>query len=118
MVRQPGTSRLPPIFAMQANVAMCHKGIGLLGDLLAYIDVFAMIFLLSMIGRAGMALYVIKRTVERTIQCVNAVLIALRRFDFRHPRATGLPRRGVGGGAKNEDDGCMPVDGFAWGVLV
>jgi hypothetical protein len=86
----------------------------LLGDLLAYIDVFAMIFLLSMIGRAGLALYVMKRTVERTIRCVSTVLIGLRRSDFRHRRANGAPRRGVGGRTKNEDDGCVPIDGFAW----
>src|SRR5580692_2262212 len=37
----------------------------LVGDLLAYIDVFAMIFLLSVIGRIGVVLYVMKRLVER-----------------------------------------------------
>jgi hypothetical protein len=86
----------------------------LVGDLLAYIDVFAMIFLLSIIGRAGMTLYVMKRIVERTFHRANTVLNALRRFDFRHRRATGVPRRDVGGRTKNEDDGCAPVYGFAW----
>ena len=86
----------------------------LVGDLLAYIDVFAMIFLLSMIGRAGMVLYVMKRIAERTFRCANTVLSALRRFDFRHRRATGVPRSEVGRRTKNEDDGCVPIDGFAW----
>jgi hypothetical protein len=87
----------------------------LLGDLLAYMDVFAMIFLLSIIGRAGMALYVMKRTVERAIGSVSTVLVALRRLDFRHRRrADGTPRRGIGGRTKNDDDGFVPIAGFAW----
>jgi hypothetical protein len=40
----------------------------LVGDLLAYIDVFAMIFLLGVIGRAGMVLYVMKQIVEQTFR--------------------------------------------------
>src|SRR5271155_2186491 len=43
----------------------------LVGDLLAYIDVFAMIFLLSMIGRVGVLLYVLKTTIEFAISCVS-----------------------------------------------
>ena len=82
----------------------------LVGDLLAYIDVFAMTFLLSMMGRAGMVLYAMKRIVERTFRRANTVLDALRRFNFRHRRATSAPRRDVGGRTKNEDDGCVPID--------
>jgi hypothetical protein len=85
----------------------------LLGDLLAYVDVFAMIFLLSMIGRAGMALYIVKRAVERSIRCVSRILIALRRLDFRHRRANSAPRRGVGGRTKTDDDGFITIAGFA-----
>jgi hypothetical protein len=80
----------------------------LVGDLLAYIDVFA-------IGRAGMALYDMKRMVERTFRRANTFLNALRRFDFRHRQATtGVPRSDVCGRTENEDDGCAPVYGFAW----
>ena len=86
----------------------------LLGDLMAYIDVFAMIFLLGMIGRAGMVLYVMKRIVARSSQCASTVLIALRRFDFRHRRASDNPRRGAGGRTKSDDDGCVPIDRLAW----
>jgi hypothetical protein len=86
----------------------------LVGDLLAYIDVFAMIFLLGVIGRAGMVLYVMKQIVEQTFHRANTVRNALRRFDFRHRRATGVPRRKVGGRAKSEDDGCVAIDGLAW----
>src|ERR1700723_1783069 len=46
----------------------------LVGDLLAYIDVFAMVFLLGMIARVGVVLYVLKRTMEFAIGCVNGAL--------------------------------------------
>src|SRR6202522_4453337 len=36
----------------------------LVGDLLAYIDVFAMIFLLGMIARVEMVVYVLKRAIN------------------------------------------------------
>jgi hypothetical protein len=86
----------------------------LLGDLLAYIEGFAMIFLLNMIGRAGMVPYVMKRIVERTPSCASTFLVALRQFDFRYRRASGEPRRRIGGRTKSEDDGCFPIDGLAW----
>jgi hypothetical protein len=86
----------------------------LLGDLMAYIDVFAMIFLLGMIGRAGMVLYVMKRIVARSSQFASTVLIALRRFDFRHRRAPDKPRRGAGDRTKSDDDGCIPIGRLAW----
>jgi hypothetical protein len=86
----------------------------LVGDLLAYIDVFAMIFLLGMITRVGTVLYVMKRIVEQALRGANTVLSALRRFDVRHRRATGISRKDPGGRKKNEDDGWAPIDGLAW----
>jgi hypothetical protein len=59
----------------------------LVGDLLAYIDVFAMIFLLGMIARVEMVVYVLKRSIEFAIAGAGGVLASLRRLDFRHGRA-------------------------------
>ena len=61
----------------------------LVGDLLAYIDVFAMIFLLGMIARVEMVVYVLKRAIDLTIAGAGGVLSSLRRLDFRHGRAGG-----------------------------
>jgi hypothetical protein len=58
----------------------------LVGDLLAYIDVFAMIFLLGMIARVEMVVYVLKQAIELTIAGAGGVLTSLRRLDFRHGR--------------------------------
>ena len=65
----------------------------LVGDLLAYINVFAMVFLLGMIGRVGVLLYVLKRTVEFAISCVSGILTSLWRLDFRHRRANSAGHR-------------------------
>lgn len=65
----------------------------LVGDLLAYIDVFAMIFLLGMIARVGMVVYLVTRAVELTMTGAGAVLARLQRLDFRHGRAGGESRR-------------------------
>ncbi|THD64224.1 MAG: hypothetical protein E7813_16895 [Bradyrhizobium sp.] len=85
----------------------------LVGDLLAYIDVFAMVFLLSMIGRVGVVLYVLKRTVELAISCVSGALTSLRRLDFRHRRANSESRRKRGSSQAKESDGdYVPVGAF------
>jgi hypothetical protein len=77
----------------------------LVGDLMAYIDVFAMIFLLGLIGRAGLVVYALKRAVEFAIQRIDRVLTGLRRLDFRHRRASGAGRRKSGANRAKQDDG-------------
>jgi hypothetical protein len=61
----------------------------LVGDLLAYIDVFAMIFLLGMIARVEMVVYVLKRAINFASAGAGGFLSSLRRLDFRHGRAGG-----------------------------
>jgi hypothetical protein len=86
----------------------------LVGDLLAYIDVFAMVFLLSMIGRVGVVLYVLKRTIDFAISCVSGALTSLRRLDFRHRRANSEGHRKRGSNqAKQSDGDYVPVRAFA-----
>jgi hypothetical protein len=85
----------------------------LVGDLLAYIDVFAMVFLLTMIGRVGVVLYVLKKTVEFAISCVSGAL-SLRRLDFRHRRANSEGhRKRCSNQAKQSDGDYVPVRAFA-----
>ena len=72
----------------------------LVGDLLAYIDVFAMVFLLGMLARVGMVVYL----VTRAIAGVGAVLSSLRRLDFRHGRAGGDGRRKRGAIRRKQSD--------------
>jgi hypothetical protein len=86
----------------------------LVGDLLAYIDVFAMVFLISMIGRVGVVLYVLKRAIEFAFSCVGVALTGLRRLDFRHRRAKSEGHRKRGSNQEKKSDGdYVPVRALA-----
>jgi len=87
----------------------------LVGDLLAYIDVFAMIFLLGMIARVGVVVYVLKRVIEHTVGGACGVLTGLRRLDFRHRRAIGdISRKRSNSGAKQNDG----EGGYVWAAAL
>jgi hypothetical protein len=78
----------------------------LVGDLLAYIDVFAMTFLLGMIARVEMVVYVLKRAIQLAIAGGGGVLTSLRRLNFRHGRAGGeRARRKRGAVRAKQSDG-------------
>ncbi len=87
----------------------------LVGDLLAYIDVFAMVFLFSMIARVGVILYVLKRTIGLAIGLVSGTLAGLQRLDFRHRRANGGSHGKRGSNqAKHGDGDDLPAGAFAF----
>jgi hypothetical protein len=85
------------------------------GDMLAYIDIFSMILLLSLMGRAATILYVVRQAAEHMLRLVSRALIRLRRPDSRHRRVSGArnPRR-LTVQAKKDDDGHVPIYGIAW----
>ena len=86
----------------------------LVGDLLAYIDVFSMILLLSLLGRAATILYVVRQAAEQLLRLASHARTKLRP-DSRHRRLGGArTRRRWLLGAKKDDDGPAPVYGLAW----
>jgi hypothetical protein len=84
----------------------------LVGDMLAYIDVFSIILLLSLMGRAATILYAVRQAAEHLLQLVRHARIRLR----RHRRAGGArkPRRLIVRAKKDDDH--APVYGVALGV--
>jgi hypothetical protein len=84
----------------------------LVGDMLAYIDVFSIILLLSLMGRAATILYAVRQAAERLLQLVRHARIRLR----RHRRAGGArkPRRLIVRAKKDDDH--APIYGVALGV--
>jgi hypothetical protein len=87
----------------------------LVGDLLAYIDVFSMILLLSLLGRAATILYVVRQAAEQLLRLASHARTKLHRPDSRHRRLGGArTRRRWIVGAKKDDDGPVPVYGMAW----
>jgi hypothetical protein len=86
----------------------------LVGDLLAYIDVFSMILLLSLMTRASTFLYIVRQTFERMVAFARTARTSLR-SDSRHRRASGLrSKRRFGIRSKNDDDRPVPAFGVAW----
>jgi hypothetical protein len=88
----------------------------LVGDVLAYMDIFSMILLISLIGRAAAILYFVRQAAEHVLRLVNLVRAKLRRPDCsRHRREGGAKnRRRSIFRAKDDDDGLVPSYGMAW----
>ena len=61
----------------------------LFGDVLAYMDIFSIILLLSLMGRAAAILYVVRQAAEHMLRLVGHARTRLLRSDFRHRRVSG-----------------------------
>jgi hypothetical protein len=87
----------------------------LLGDMLAYIDIFSMLFLLGVLSRIETISFMIKQATARAARLASGLLEGVQRLDFRHRREGGarnrrrLPRR-----ARTDEDGPVVIHGLAW----
>jgi hypothetical protein len=84
----------------------------LVGDLLAYMDIFALIFLLSIISRAATILFIMKQATARAAELAGALLAGMKRLDFRHRREGGASRRKQSG--RTRDDDYVPIRAVVW----
>jgi hypothetical protein len=78
-------------------LAYCHRipippELMLLGDLLAYIDIFSVLFLLGVLSRAASIVFVIKAAASRAGALVAHLVAKARRSDVRHRREHGSER--------------------------
>jgi hypothetical protein len=87
----------------------------LLGDTLAYLDLWTMVILLAATGRAGAILYLVRQIVGNVARLAARTLTPIiRQIDFRHRRARkALGRKRLRGIFKRPDEDCDP---FCWGV--
>jgi hypothetical protein len=86
----------------------------LVGDLLAYIDIFAVLFLLGILSRATTILFVIKQVAARVGRLASLTTKALR-LDFRHWRERGTKaRKRLTGRSRDDDDEPVIAVGIAW----
>src|ERR1700761_6380526 len=77
----------------------------LVGDLLAYIDVFSMILLISLLGRVSTLLYVVRQAIEAVRGLARRAQVKWRRPVSRQRRVPGAATiRRLIGRATNEDD--------------
>jgi hypothetical protein len=94
-----------------------HPGLMLLGDLVAYIDLFAVLFLLGILGRVATVVFIVREATARLGRLAERVMCELRRQDVRHRRERdGKGRRRLTGRARNDDDDPVGVGGVTWGV--
>jgi hypothetical protein len=84
----------------------------LVGDLLAYLDIFSILLLLSVIGRVTAILYVVRQMADRVLRLMSLVRQRLGRPDSgRNTRVARTRKPSVQ--PKDEDDG-VPAFGLAW----
>ncbi len=86
----------------------------LLGDVLAYIDIFSMMFLLGIVTRIATVMYVVRRAADHALKLVQRLPVAWRRPGVRHRRAGAAGHRKQFGRAKKDDDGIAAIPGMAW----
>ena len=84
----------------------------LVGDLLAYLDIFSILLLLSVIARVSAILYVVRQMTERVLRLVGLARQRLRRRDSRRKTRVARTRKPFFP-PKDEDDG-VPALGLAW----
>jgi hypothetical protein len=86
----------------------------LVGDVLAYIDIFSVILLLGILSRAATLLFFTRQAARHALAFTRSVLARMPRLDSRHRRESAtrdrkrLPRR------TEDDGGCIPVFRMAW----
>jgi hypothetical protein len=87
----------------------------LVGDVLAYVDVFSVILLLSVMSRATAILFVVKQAAEQAINVAKRMLAAVQRLDFRHRRERDARsgKRSASSASNNDDDHAV-IPGAAW----
>jgi len=86
----------------------------LVGDVLAYIDIFSVILLLSILGRVTTVWLFARQAAEHAIKLVSRVLVGMQRFDFRRQREGEVRGRKRLTGRTKLDDEYPAVEGLAW----
>jgi hypothetical protein len=87
----------------------------LVGDLLAYIDIFSVLFLLGILSRAATVLFIMKQMTARVTRLACSLMTEVQRLDFRHRRQRGTKgRRRPTGRPRKDDDRPVFIGGLAW----
>jgi len=87
----------------------------LIGDFLAYIDIFSVLILVGMLSRVATILFIVKQAAARITLLGGRVITRLRRLDIRHRRRRSAATRPPRKPERSEDDrayGC-PWDDLA-----
>ncbi|WP_247300135.1 hypothetical protein [Bradyrhizobium sp. 179] len=61
----------------------------LVGDFLAYVDIFSVLFLVGMLSRVTTVMFFVKQAAVRVAQLTGGVVAHMQRLDIRHRRERG-----------------------------
>jgi hypothetical protein len=87
----------------------------LVGDLLAYIDIFSVVFLLGVLSRIATVLFTVKQASARVIVLASWLLKRVQGLDLRRRREVRTRNRKRSTGfAKDDDDECVVGFGWVW----
>ena len=85
----------------------------LVGDLLAYIDIFAVVFLLGFLSRIATIVFIVRQAGARMTGLARSLLERIQ--DARHRReASTRNRKRLTGSARDDDDECIVGSGWCW----
>jgi hypothetical protein len=77
----------------------------LVGDVLAYIDIFSVILLLSILGRVTAVWFFARQAAEHAVRLASRVLVCVQRFNFRRQREGDVgTRKRLTGRTKSDDE--------------
>ena len=85
----------------------------LVGDVLAYIDIFSVILLLGLLNRAATILFLVRQAAWHATELATSMLARMARVDFRHRRQRGGQHRRPRPGRTADDDGRAAALGAA-----
>jgi hypothetical protein len=86
-----------------------------LGDLIAYIDIFAVLVLIGILSRVATVVFIAREAISRVAKLTASVMAQARRLDVRHRRERGAKgRKWLSGRADNDDDQPVVLGTFAW----
>jgi hypothetical protein len=87
----------------------------LLGDFLAYMDLFSVLFLLGVLSRVSTILFIVKQVTARIGRLASRIITEVRRQGFGQPRESGSSgRKRLMGRSKDDDDEPAIAGGLAW----
>jgi hypothetical protein len=86
----------------------------LVGDVLAYIDIFSVILLLSVLGRVTVLWLFAKQAAEHAAKLASRVLVGVHHFGFGRRRERSMRSRKRLTGRTRSDDEFPAVEGLAW----
>jgi hypothetical protein len=86
----------------------------LIGDFLAYIDIFSVLFLLGVLSRITTVMFVVRQAAARIAMLAGSVVAHVQRVGVRHGRQHGAPTRPRRKPDQSEDDRAL---GGLWGQV-